>query len=64
MQHTCKSCSKLLNEGDIVKVEIISKYHILKSTVAYALDKDLTALSETLHHVNCQYPRGGTVDEN
>jgi hypothetical protein len=64
MTHVCRACNRLICEGELVKVEVISKYHVLKSTVAYALDRDMTALAETLAHVNCQLPFGGNSDEN
>lgn len=58
MQHICSGCLKLLAEGDLVRVEVESTYHILKSAIAYALDKDLKAMSDTLRHSNCQTPKG------
>lgn len=59
MQHLCKNCNRLLCEGDVVKVEIMSTYHVLKSTISYALDKqDMSANSSTLRHFDCQYTKG------
>lgn len=55
----CNNCKKLLEEGDAVSVKIFSKYHILKSTIAYALDKNnMSADPSTLEHINCQFPKG------
>lgn len=54
MIHVCSKCNKLLKEGDKVSVTVESIYHILKSSVAYALDKAaLEADSDTLRHINC-----------
>jgi hypothetical protein len=58
MTQICQSCNRLLNEGDVVKVLVTSRYHVLKSTVAYALDKhELEADTSTLRHANCNYPQ-------
>lgn len=59
MQHLCKSCNHLLEEGDIVTVKVTSMYHILKSSISYALDRNfLEAEAKTLAHQNCQVPKG------
>lgn len=58
MVNFCRSCSKLLEEGDIVTTRIESQYHVLKSAVAYALDKNSIAVLEPLQHKDCQYPKG------
>jgi hypothetical protein len=44
----------MIHDGDKVQVLVTSTYHILKSTVAFALDKfDMEADSKTLCHVRC-----------
>lgn len=54
MMQTCFVCNKLIKDGDEVTVEVSSTYHILKSTIAYALDKyAMKANSETLRHKEC-----------
>jgi len=54
MIHLCSKCSRVLKDGDRVKVDVEATYHQLHSNVAYALDKsDLSADSETLRHVDC-----------
>lgn len=59
MCQLCIACGKLLKEGDKVSVLVTSTYHVLKSTVAYALDKnDLVAISSTLAHVDCEKTDG------
>lgn len=58
MINTCKNCNHLLEEGDKVTTRIASTYHTLKSTIAFALDKnDLQAL-EPLSHIDCQHTKG------
>jgi hypothetical protein len=53
MTHQCCICHHLIQEGQRVNVMVQATYHILKSSVAYALDKtDLTADASSLHHAN------------
>lgn len=59
MLSLCQSCGKLIGEGDRVKAEIESTFHVLKSTVTFALDKaSMTCDPETLRHTNCNWPQG------
>lgn len=54
MIQTCCICQKLIHDGQKVRVMVEATYHILKSTVSYALDKyDLEADSSTLCHKEC-----------
>lgn len=54
MQHVCAICEAPLKEGDKVQVVVRSTYHVLKSRIAYALDKaDIDAIPQTLVHVAC-----------
>lgn len=54
MVQICTECNKLLKEGEYVTVQVTSTYHVLKSAVAYALDKnDLIADVNTLRHKDC-----------
>ena len=59
MLQLCNKCEKLLREGDEVKVMVTSTYHVLKSTVAYALSREnMVADPATLEHVNCRETNG------
>jgi hypothetical protein len=54
MLNICQICDKPLQEGDKVRVTVTSTYHMLKSTIAYALDKnDMTADQDSLRHEAC-----------
>lgn len=56
MINCCCVCDKPIMEGDMVTVNVTSRYHLLKSTVAYALDKaEMIADPETLKHEECGY---------
>lgn len=59
MLNICTTCSKVLREGDAVRAEVESYYHELRSTVTYALSKDMTCIPGTLRHKNCQWPQTG-----
>lgn len=51
----CKRCFNLLKEGDRVSVVMTATYHVLKSDIAYALDKyDMVADPDTLVHADSQ----------
>lgn len=57
MIQICVKCKHLLCEGDKVTVQVTATYHVLKSKIAYALDKsDLECDSDTLGHLEC--PKG------
>lgn len=60
MIQTCAKCDRLIKDGDRVTVEVSATYHILKSTIAYALDKaDMAADADTLRHEDCEdAPKG------
>ena len=50
----CQICDEPIKDGERVRVTVTSTYHLLKSTVAYALDKnDLEADGESLRHESC-----------
>lgn len=54
MEKICVICEELLKEGDDIEVLIRSKWHIIKSKVSYAIDKDeMEAVPGTLAHVEC-----------
>jgi hypothetical protein len=60
MVQLCAKCSKLLREGDEVTVRVTSTYHVLKSTIAYALSREnMIADPDTLEHVDCDEAQGG-----
>lgn len=51
LTHICCVCKHLIQEGQRVNVEITATYHVLKSSVSYALYKtDIEAHSDTLCH--------------
>jgi hypothetical protein len=59
MIQLCMKCDKLIKEGDRVTVNVSATYHILKSTVTFALDKmDMEADSNTLRHEACNDKEG------
>lgn len=59
MLSLCASCGRLLCEDDEVVAEITSRFHVLKSTVTFALDKSAMRCNpDTLRHYSCQYPQG------
>lgn len=59
MLSICQACDKLLVEGDYVELLVRSDYHVLKSTVAFALDQTHMIFDpETLKHVDCNRPKG------
>lgn len=54
MEKMCVVCHKLIKEGERVEVLVRSTFHVLKSKIAYALDKeDLETVSGTMAHVSC-----------
>jgi hypothetical protein len=54
MEKQCIICGKLLGEGERVEVLVRATYHILKSKIAFALDKnDMEPISGTMAHVEC-----------
>jgi hypothetical protein len=58
MVHICSACGQLLKDGEKVSVNVSAIYRVLKSSIAYALDKSsLEADSETLKHLDCSNPR-------
>lgn len=59
MVQTCAICNHLIQDGDRVGVWVTATYHVLKSTVAYALDKtDMEADSSSLIHESCASTEG------
>lgn len=51
MTNVCRRCFSPLREGQLACVVVTATYHILKSSVAYALDKtDMNADPDTLVH--------------
>ena len=55
MMNLCCICNKPIMEGEKVTVNVTSTYHILKSTIAYALGKeDMEADASTLCHEDCR----------
>lgn len=54
MVQTCCICNHLIMDGQRVCVMVTATYHILKSTISYALDKnDMEADPSTLCHEDC-----------
>lgn len=59
MLHSCARCGEVIKEGERVEVLVEATYHVLKSQVAFALDKtSLEADTSTLRHVSCTYSEG------
>lgn len=59
MLSLCQTCNRLLAEGDWVRLLVKSRFHVLKSTVSFALDQnDMEFDPTTLAHVSCQMPKG------
>lgn len=59
MINACAKCGNLIHDGQRVGVWVTATYHILKSTVAYALDKnDLEAEASSMIHEQCSLPEG------
>ena len=51
-------------EGDYVELLVRSDYHVLKSTVSFALDQTRMIFDpSTLRHVDCERPRGDFENE-
>lgn len=63
MINVCNNCGKLLEEGDKVITRVSSTYHVLKSQIAYALDKNTMEAVDPLTHMNCQYPKGTNISD-
>ena len=60
MINYCRNCFSPLLEGQRVSVVATATYHVLKSKIAYALDKhDMDCDPDTLVHANqeedCKY---------
>jgi hypothetical protein len=59
MTNNCRRCFSPLLEGQKASVVMTATYHILKSKIAYALDKfDMEADPDTLVHASqddCKY---------
>lgn len=54
MLKTCELCGELLKEGDTVECKIRSTYHVLKSSIAYALDRNNMEVITPLRHQDCR----------
>ena len=57
MINTCSTCNRLLEEGDKVRFEAGGTYHVLKSAIAYAIDKETLISLSPLSHRDCNDPR-------
>ncbi len=54
MIQTCAKCNHIIQEGERVGVWVEATYHLLKSTVSYALDKEgMRADAESMTHIKC-----------
>jgi hypothetical protein len=53
MLHICPICKKVIGDLDRVRVLIDATYHPLKSTIAYALDKNDMEVVGPLCHKQC-----------
>jgi len=65
MINLCRRCYSPLKEGQRVSVVATASYHVLKSKIAYALDKgDMECDPDTLVHAleeDCQYDDDQTL---
>lgn len=52
----CSTCNKLLENGDVVRADIETRFVALKSRITYALEKPIECFS--VRHSNCNYPAG------
>jgi hypothetical protein len=57
----CRRCEHLLQDQDLVKAEIITRYVDIPSKIQYALEKPTEC--KWLEHKNCQFPQGDIPDE-
>lgn len=54
MLSKCQACGELLREGESVQAKIRSTYHVLKSDIVFALDKnDMEYVKGSLKHTSC-----------
>ena len=54
MINKCQACGELFREGDAVQAKIRSTYHILRSDIVFALDRnDMEYVKGSLKHVEC-----------
>lgn len=54
----CHSCDKILEDGDVVSVEVVTVYHQIPSKNTFAVEQEMALVPDTLRHHNCQYVRG------
>ncbi len=54
----CSSCDKVLEDGDVVSVRVVTVYHQIPSTTTFAVEQEMELIPDTLGHHDCQYPKG------
>jgi hypothetical protein len=52
VKQVCKVCGREFKDGDRVKAVVLSIYHQISSSVAYAIEKPYECVS--LQHVTCE----------
>lgn len=52
----CRRCNRLLENGDVVKAEILTRFVGLKSKSIYALEKPVEC--HWVEHAHCNFPQG------
>jgi hypothetical protein len=52
VKQICPRCNQAFQDGDRVKAVVLSIYHEISSSVAYAIEKPYECLS--LEHVECE----------
>lgn len=52
----CKRCDKLLESGDVIKAEIVTRFVALKSKLHYALERPTEC--RWVEHLACSSPKG------
>jgi hypothetical protein len=54
MLNRCRNCDEILKDGDVIRVVVVSVYHLLKSKVHFAISNSIQdADASTLEHVDC-----------
>lgn len=55
----CRACGELLKEGEEVTAKFDFLWHVLKSDVAFAVDKsEMSYVHGTLRHLECPCLKG------
>lgn len=58
----CRSCEKLLVDGDLLKATVVARYKALKSKLIYGLSQPTSCLY--VQHYSCKSPQGEGLDDD